>query len=58
MSHDGTEFNWEVEDLAMVDLAEAREQFIPEGATIADDLRNALRRSFGPDVVAGHIERI
>ncbi|MEY2915527.1 MAG: hypothetical protein RL454_456, partial [Actinomycetota bacterium] len=37
---------------------EAREQFIPEGATIADDLRNALRRSFGPDVVAGHIERI
>jgi len=58
MSHDGTEFNWEVEDLAMVDLKVAREQFIPEGETIAEDLRVALRRSFGPDVVGGHIERI
>lgn len=58
MSHDGSEFNWEVEDLAMVDISVAREQFIPEGPTIAEDLRVALRRSFGPDVVGGHIERI
>ena len=58
MSHDGTEFNWEVADLAIVDLKQAREQFVPEGPTIQDDLRLSLRRSFGPDVVGGHIERI
>ncbi|MEY2946135.1 MAG: hypothetical protein RL243_909 [Actinomycetota bacterium] len=58
MSHDGTEFNWEVEDLAIVDLSQAREQFVPEGPTIKDDLRLTLRRSFGPDVIGGHIERI
>jgi glycosyltransferase involved in cell wall biosynthesis len=58
MSHDGTEFNWEVEDLAIVDLSQTREQFVPEGPTIKDDLRLSLRRSFGPDVVGGHIERI
>ncbi|MFM7029701.1 MAG: glycosyltransferase family 2 protein [Micrococcales bacterium] len=58
MSHDGTEFNWEVEDLAIVDLAETKEQFVPAGKTIAEDLRLSLRRSFGPDVVGGHIERV
>jgi len=58
MSHDGTEFAWEVEDLAMVDLSQAREQFVPEGATIKEDLRVSLRRSFGPDVIGGPIERI
>ena len=58
MSHDGTEFNWEVEDLAIVDLSATREQFVPQGKTIADDLRLTLRRSFGPDVVGGHIERV
>jgi glycosyltransferase involved in cell wall biosynthesis len=58
MSADGTEFNWEVADLAIVDLNEAKEQFVPEGPTIRDDLRLSLRTAFGPDVVGGHIERL
>lgn len=58
MSYDGTEFAWEVEDLALVELDAAKEQFIPEGPTIKDDLRLSLRRAFGPDVVGGHLERI
>ena len=58
MSHDGTEFNWEVANLAIVDLDKAREQFVPQGKSIADDLRNTLRQSFGVNVVAGHIERL
>jgi len=41
-----------------VDLKQAREQFVPEGPTIQEDLRLSLRGSFGPDVVGGHIERI
>jgi len=58
MSADGTEFAWVVADLAIVDLKETREQFVPEGATIAEDLRLSLRRAFGPDVIGGHIERL
>ena len=51
MSHDGTEFNWEAETLAIVPLEKAREQFIPTGKTIADDLKLSLVHSFGADAV-------
>ena len=51
MSHDGTEFNWETETLAIVPLEKAREQFIPTGKTIADDLKLSLVHSFGADAV-------
>jgi len=51
MSHDRTEFAWDVKQLAVVPLAKAHEQFIPEGKTIADELKLSLLHSFGTELV-------
>ena len=51
MSHDRTEFAWKIKQLAVVPLAKAREQFIPEGKSIADELKLSLLHSFDTELV-------